>query len=332
MAGDSEEMVEVSRTIGEQIRERRLAAGMSLGQLASKVHLTAAAVRSWERGESFPDSSIHGALAEVLDLDVAILDPTASQAETHPVDALSDADSVDAEAHVVARVESEVAEAPARELDKEPASGGDVPAMAGEPAPAVPGVAAAAASMASQGVDADSSDVDDSGDVDSGDIDSGDIEPSRDADPGAGVDSAADSPSVGPDLDAVRHDLDAMFPSNGTGPMEPVPVGVGAQSFDQALVDAPTMQVPSAQLAPTTMPAARPRVQDPARPMMTVAPVSYIEDTAERWRYWLRTALLAVVLVTLLVVGLWALGELADAVSDVWNGINVGETPDVDVG
>jgi transcriptional regulator with XRE-family HTH domain len=316
MTGDFKEMVEVSRSIGEQIRERRLAAGMSLGQLASKVHLTAAAVRSWERGESFPDASIHGALAEVLDLDVGLLDPSSTQADAQPVDPVSDFDSVDAAAHVVARIESEVAEAPARQLHPEAPSAAESPAMASEHASpvSVPVAAAPAESMASQGVD------------------TGVVEAPTDADPETGIDSNATSPNVGPDLDAVRHDLDAMFPSNGTGPMEPVPVAVGAQGFDQSLLDAPTMQVASAQLAPTTMPAARPRVQDPARPMMTVAPVSYIEDTAERWRYWLRTALLAVVLVTLLVVALWALGELRDAVADVWNGINVGETPDVDLG
>jgi transcriptional regulator with XRE-family HTH domain len=57
-------------TLGDMVRERRLAAGYSLGQLASKVGRTAAVVREWERGEGYPDPDLVERLAETLEIDL----------------------------------------------------------------------------------------------------------------------------------------------------------------------------------------------------------------------------------------------------------------------
>jgi hypothetical protein len=51
--------------LGDLVRERRLAAGYSLGQLASKVGRTAAVVREWERGDGYPDPDL-GEIAALL--------------------------------------------------------------------------------------------------------------------------------------------------------------------------------------------------------------------------------------------------------------------------
>ncbi len=57
-------------TLGDLVRERRLAAGYSLGQLASKVGKTAAVVREWERGETYPETDLVQRLAETLEIDL----------------------------------------------------------------------------------------------------------------------------------------------------------------------------------------------------------------------------------------------------------------------
>ena len=60
--------------IGDLIRERRLARGFSVGQLATRLGLTPAAVRAWERGEDNPAQEHAGSLIEALELDEADLD------------------------------------------------------------------------------------------------------------------------------------------------------------------------------------------------------------------------------------------------------------------
>ncbi len=57
-------------TIGELIRERRLARGYSLGQLATQLRRTPAEVRRWERGEGLPADELVPALARALDVEV----------------------------------------------------------------------------------------------------------------------------------------------------------------------------------------------------------------------------------------------------------------------
>ena len=59
--------------IGDLIRERRLARGISLGQLATRLELTPANVRAWERGETTPGGEHVLPLVEALDLDATAL-------------------------------------------------------------------------------------------------------------------------------------------------------------------------------------------------------------------------------------------------------------------
>jgi transcriptional regulator with XRE-family HTH domain len=65
--------VEKAASFGATVRDRRLALGYSLGQLATKVHKTAASIRAWERGTNYPDGDELTALAEALDLDSGVL-------------------------------------------------------------------------------------------------------------------------------------------------------------------------------------------------------------------------------------------------------------------
>lgn len=60
-------------SFGATVRDRRLALGYSLGQLATKVHKTAASIRAWEKGVAHPDADEVAALAGALDLDEGML-------------------------------------------------------------------------------------------------------------------------------------------------------------------------------------------------------------------------------------------------------------------
>jgi len=60
-------------SFGATVRDRRLALGYSLGQLATKVHKTAASIRAWERGANHPDGDELTVLAKALDLDPTVL-------------------------------------------------------------------------------------------------------------------------------------------------------------------------------------------------------------------------------------------------------------------
>ena len=57
-------------TLGSLVRKRRLEAGYSLGQLASKVGKTAAEVRSWERDAEMPEYGIIERLSSTLEIDL----------------------------------------------------------------------------------------------------------------------------------------------------------------------------------------------------------------------------------------------------------------------
>lgn len=72
-------------TFGTVIREARLARGLSMGQLASSVGRTAAAVRLWERDEAVPGRDVLEKLAGALDVDAVELTELAeAQAARRP--------------------------------------------------------------------------------------------------------------------------------------------------------------------------------------------------------------------------------------------------------
>ncbi|NNF68592.1 MAG: helix-turn-helix transcriptional regulator, partial [Acidimicrobiia bacterium] len=71
-------------TLGEHIREQRLTHGLSLGQLASKLGLTASVVRSWERDQVTPNRPQLDTVAELLETDIDELVALAPEPEPEP--------------------------------------------------------------------------------------------------------------------------------------------------------------------------------------------------------------------------------------------------------
>lgn len=62
-------------TVGEKIRQQRIAIGFSQTQLAEKLHVSRAAVAKWENGNGLPDVANLKALADFFHTDVdALLD------------------------------------------------------------------------------------------------------------------------------------------------------------------------------------------------------------------------------------------------------------------
>lgn len=59
------------RTLGQTVREARLAKGMSMGQLAAAVERSTASVRRWERDQGVPTETVVQELVAVLNLDEA---------------------------------------------------------------------------------------------------------------------------------------------------------------------------------------------------------------------------------------------------------------------
>ena len=72
-------------TLGELIRERRLAHGMSLSQFASNVGVETAVARTWERGEATPETERRSAVAAVLQLEPDVLDAAWPPADAEPM-------------------------------------------------------------------------------------------------------------------------------------------------------------------------------------------------------------------------------------------------------
>ncbi len=96
-------------TVGELIRERRMAQSLSLGQLATKLGVAAAAVRQWERNEEFPPEALRSELGSVLDLDPAEFGPVVTEREL-PVTTNDSAAPVDVVTQTLPQVGVAVAE------------------------------------------------------------------------------------------------------------------------------------------------------------------------------------------------------------------------------
>lgn len=63
----------------------------------------------------------------------------------------------------------------------------------------------------------------------------------------------------------------------------------------------------------------RPRRRPPLPEPRAAVPLSYVEDPKERYRYLLRWILTGIAIVAMLVVLVWAFGELSEALGDVWD-------------
>jgi transcriptional regulator with XRE-family HTH domain len=162
--------MEDTQTLGDLIRESRLARGFSLGQLATKLGQTAAAVRSWERSAALPGSDMLEALAEALSLDRSDLSGLAALEAA----ALEDAPSEDAPSE----------DAPSEDAPLEPAALGPVEA---EP-PAAPDAAAEA--------DAGAAEVEAEVEVEAEAGQAGEPEPDTQADSEVDVEADADAEST----------------------------------------------------------------------------------------------------------------------------------------
>jgi transcriptional regulator with XRE-family HTH domain len=119
-------------------------------------------------------------------------------------------------------------------------------------------------------------------------------------------------PTLAAALQVSPRDLEIAFGGDSATPIE-----------EQPTMAAPPPVAPAPAPAPATAVAAPPQRR---RSPLQRAPaldqgqgLSYLEDNRQRLRYWLRAALTIVVGIVLLVILMWAFGELRQAIGDVWD-------------
>lgn len=92
---------------------------------------------------------------------------------------------------------------------------------------------------------------------------------------------------------------------------------------EQATVAAATAVAASAVAkAPVAAPPQQPKRRSPLWRAPALDPsegLSYLEDSRQRFRYWLRAALTIVAIIILLMLLMWAFGEFWDALGKVWD-------------
>ena len=309
-------------SLGAIVRERRLALGYSLGQLATKVGRTAASIRAWERGDTLPTVDEAEALAAALDLD-----------------------HVQLAAMAVAQSAIDATESAAE--DAAPAAG-----SAAEPAGSEP------ASKFSE--DAGSEDAD-SEDADSVDDEPADEEPNTDSDDAlhaAVVGGAASNnpwrarsvPTAGSEIEWTEGALsDAELADEAStavagAPGHPEPA-IAAAAIHEAKTEAVPVVVPtSAAVAVAEPEVAVTAAVDTTAPVPVrntnpllaawddaVAWYREVFDPNKKWIYRVRYVLMAIVLYILLRVLGWAAGELWDAIGAALDSISFSpsDTPDI---
>lgn len=293
--------------LGETIRDRRLALGYSLGQLATKVSKTGSSIRAWERGEAFPSEEESAALAIALDLDPALL-----------VRLLPD---------------SEVWEAdPAIPVDvHDPWDGDEPPPEADEDASrdeALPEVEDLA-----DGAEADSSD--EAAEV-ADDLAGADAPADVVADESAVEElPAATEPELDEDV-ALTDDAAAASSPTVQAPHE-------GSAMHEAMTEAVPV-VPQAAVAVFEPPRGRELAAAPSEPTRVssnpvvaawdelVGLYRRVFDPRRRWIYRVRWVLLFIALLIMLRVLAWATSNLLDAISEVLDSFSFTptETPDVE--
>jgi transcriptional regulator with XRE-family HTH domain len=90
---------------------------------------------------------------------------------------------------------------------------------------------------------------------------------------------------------------------------------------EQATVATPTAVAPGAVATAVAAPPQQPKRRSPLLRAPALNPaegLSYLESPRQRLRYWLRTALTIVAGLILLMILVWAFGELKDALDAVW--------------
>ena len=302
-------------TLGELIRERRLAAGLSLGQLATNVGRTAATVRAWERDQHFPAADVIDRLAMALDIGADEIEAL-MQRDPPSLTVVSDEPEDDATPSESTSVSGEASvETDEGEGDDETAEAGDLesaPAAAAE----VEGSFAAAT-------------ADELG-----------ILPKIEAPAAEQAETAADGESA-LDADAVEEEATdsggdevGELPIGVTAPAEPEPEDESDVDADVGIEDVPPLvDEPTEAIGPpiaATEPAAAAStsvavradlLQEPSVPPI-LAPLRSIFDPNRKWLYWIRGALTVVAMVALFFVLAWAAGELFDGLGEVLDTID----------
>ena len=150
-----------------------------------------------------------------------------------------------------------------------------------------------------------------------------------------GRDTAGTTPAQAPGAQASPGQASVAAPAAQASTQAPTSRAVVAPTSTEALSEGPepgaiaieeqpTVAVPAVTAAApvASAPKARPQRRSPMRRAPAVDPaegLSYIENPSQRFRYWLRTALTVVVGIVLLLILVWAFGELRTALGDVWD-------------
>jgi len=319
-------------TLGGLIRERRLAQGLSLGQLATAVGRTAATVRAWERGQHFPAADVVDRLAITLGLEASQIEDLMYQEPpslTVVADELTESTSVGAEASV------ETAEGQGSDDAPEIGQIESAPVAAADS-----GVAFTAASADELGVmpkiEVPSAADDDAHEpVDTGEAElettftvDGEAVPDADA---ASEDVAADEgPSeVWIDADAIDEDMfdDAAETAWSSESDEAAPAAATVDA-DRALLDEPTEAIgppivpPEAAAVGHVGVAVRAEtLREPELPPF-LAPLRALFDPGKKWLYWVRGSLTVVAMFVMFLVLTWAAGELFDGLGEILDTID----------
>lgn len=308
-----------SRDFGTLINERRLALGYSLGQLANRVRATASDVRAWERGQRAPNAALVGRLAKELELDPGELSAAAERVRSAGKAAASAADgataviaatvfsdaadtaSVDpeeeeqvvAEAREERPTKSEGEEHPERGRDQLPADPGDEPAAAKAPADV-----AAAEPIAERPSSED---------------------PRDSAEPSTALVAAAAGPADGDEV--------------ADAPVTERPETAEPSTTERVLTDVPTEAVPvvptaaagpSAEPVATVLAPSRPTA--PAAPQQRSAPTAFepftsflrtLYDPERRYLFWIRTALIVIVMLVFLRILASAVPAFFDTIGEI---------------
>lgn len=311
-------------TLGGAVRDRRLALGYSLGQLATKVNKTAASIRSWERGDTVPTEQETDALSDALDLDAELLislrgvaltkKPVkdapikAAPAEEAAVDSLGPAvDVAVADELPTAEPEAELEGQPPTDRESDDDS---VEQAAEDDDATVAEVVAPEVEPPEEHPDIDS-------ETQGGEALADAVAALATADFDEGHDALAEAGRAGITASPAIHE--AMTEAVPVVPSGVVAVGAAAVPTDKKPVTADAYRAPVSS---------NPVVQAWDNVVDTY---HRIFDPRRKWIYRVRWILLLVAFYIMLRVLAWAGGELWDAIGEVLDGIafTPSETPDV---
>ena len=138
-------------------------------------------------------------------------------------------------------------------------------------------------------------------------------------------------PDLAVALDLDPDDLDALRPSPSVpAPLEPDSVLSDGGDDRPSTIEQPVVT----QSGPTPVPAAGHVVEPLDSPPQTPDRRGIVQDVMESyrsvtedWSGWIRGALTAVILLVMLIVLVWALGELWSSLGEIWDSFDAESTP-----